>query len=143
MFRGLILAFIAVLNIVGFAVPAASDSNPVWVISLLGVKGEALGTMTFELTTEPAKSCLSGEWKKVRVLQNSVQTLSDWFTMNDYYPSYSLDDGFFSIQLNMPGWCDAYRMLTGKLSDHEVSGEYTSDGMFGGTSLGTFTARKQ
>jgi hypothetical protein len=122
---------------------AAPSSNPVWLFSLFGVKGEALGEFTLELTGEPADTCVSGEWKKARVLRNSVQWLADRLEQNDYFPTYIIEGGSFQVQLNPPGLCDAYTTLSGKISGNEARGEYLSEGMFGGEALGTFRASRQ
>jgi hypothetical protein len=139
MSKGGILIVVALLCA---AVVAASARDPVWSISVLGVKGESLGALTLELTDESADTCISGDWKKARLLQSSFPSLAKLFETKGYFPAYELNGKDITIQLNSPGMCDAYRLLTGKISAREGSGDYTSTGMFGGEKLGTFTAKR-
>jgi hypothetical protein len=60
-----------------------------------------------------------------------------------YFPTYETDGQSLTIQLNSPGLCDAYSMLSGKFTKREGSGEYYSEGLEGVNRLGTFTAERQ
>jgi hypothetical protein len=139
MSKGGILIVVALLCA---AVVAASARDPVWSINVTGVKGESLGALTLELTNESARTCLSGDWKKARLLQSSFQSLAKLFESKGYFPTYELNGADLTIQLNSPGMCDAYILLTGKLSARDGSGDYTSEGLGGGELRGTFTAKR-
>ena len=140
MSKGGILIIVALLCATAVA---ASAGNPVWSISVFGLKGEPLGDLTLELADESADTCVSGAWKKARLLQSSFQSLAKLFETKDYFPTYESDGEVLTIQLNSPRMCDAYLLLTGKFSTRDGSGDYTSTGLGGGELRGTFTAKKQ
>ncbi len=142
MSKGWMLAVVAVLCVAAGAALWASAGNAVWSISVVGLKGEALGTFTVELTDESAQSCMSGDWRKVRVVQSTFQPLTTHLESKDYYPSYEADGEVLTIQLNSPGLCDAYVFLGGTFSGREGRGDYRTMGLDGGEPLGTFTAKR-
>jgi len=109
---------------------------------VVGLKGEALGSFTLELTDESAETCMGGVWKKGRVVQTSFQPLTERMKAKDYFPTYDADGEVLTIQLNPPDLCDAYVLLRGKFSGEEASGDYHAWGFGGSTPLGTFTAKR-
>ena len=137
-----ILVVVALLCVAAGSALWASADHPVWSISVVGLKGKASGTFTLELTDEKADTCMSGDWKKARVVQSSFQPLTKRLEAKDYFPTYEADGEVLTIQLNSPGLCDAYELLSGKFSGREGRGDYSSEGLFGGTALGTFTAKR-
>jgi len=123
--------------------PATSLSRSVWSINVVGLKGEPSGTFTLELTDEGTDTCMSGEWKKARLIQSSFQVIPNPSDDKGYFPTYEVDGQTLTIQLNSPGLCDAYLMLSGKFTEREGRGKYFSESLFGGHHLGTFTAKRQ
>jgi hypothetical protein len=118
-------------------------TRSVWSISVVGLKGESLGAFTLQLSDESTDTCMSGQWKKARLLQSSFQSLSKRVDDKDSFLTYEIDGQVLTIQLNSPRLCDAYVMLSGKFSEREGKGEYFSEGLGGANHLGTFTAVRQ
>lgn len=120
-----------------------SANAPVWSISVVGLKGEALGTITLQLMDESANTCMSGDWKKARLISSSFQSPAKQFETGDYFPTYERKGHKLTVQMNPPGLCDAYLFLSGKFGEREGKGDYTGEGLGGVTPLGTFTAKRQ
>jgi hypothetical protein len=118
-------------------------SGSVWSIKLVGLKGEPLGNVTLEFTDENAKTCMSGEWKKTRIINRSFQSPDNKFETKEYYPTYEVNDHVVTIQLNPPDLCDAYIMLDGDFREREGEGRYNVMGLDGVSPLGTFTAKRR
>jgi len=137
-----ILVVVALSCVAAVAALWASAGHAVWSISVIGLKGEALGTLTLELTGESADTCMGGDWKKIRVVQTSFQPVAERMEAIDYFPTYEADGEVLTIQLNRPDICDAYELLSGKFSGREGRGDYSTLGLGGGTRLGTFAAKK-
>lgn len=125
------------------AISAASVTHSVWSINVVGLKGELLGTFTLELSDESTDTCMSGEWKKARLVRSSFPALPNPVDSKSYFPTYESDGQTLTIQLNSPRLCDAYLMLSGKFTDREGKGEYFSESLGGANHLGTFTAERQ
>jgi hypothetical protein len=125
------------------AVLTASAIRSVWSINVVGLKREALGEFTIELSDESTDTCMSGEWKKARLVKSSFQLLSKRVEDKSYFPTYERDGQTLTIQLNSPGLCDAYMMLSGKFAERDGKGEYFSESLGGANHLGTFTAERQ
>jgi len=138
-----IFVVIALLFANPLAAQAASATAPVWSISVVGLKGEALGTITIQLTDENANTCMSGNWKKARLISSSFQSPAKQFQTGDYFPTYERKGHELTVQMNPPGLCDAYLFLSGKFGEREGKGDYTGEGLGGVTPLGTFTAKRQ
>lgn len=138
-----LLVVIALLFVAPIAAQAASAEGPVWSISVVGLKGEPLGTITLELTDEKADTCMSGEWKKARLIQSSFPSLVTEFETKDYFPTYEAKGHVLTIQLNPPGLCDAYLFLSGHFTERDGKGDYRTFGLGYGNSLDTFTAKRQ
>jgi hypothetical protein len=122
---------------------AASAMRSVWSISVAGLKGESLGAFTLELSDESTGTCMSGQWKKAHLIRSSFKLLSKLADDKGYFPTYETDGQTLTIQLNSPGLCDAYVMLSGKFTERAGKGEYFSEGLGGAIHLGTFTAERQ
>jgi|SRR3954471_15543986 hypothetical protein len=138
-----ILVIVALLCFSPVAAQAESVTGSVWSISVLGLKGESLGTITLGLTDESARTCMSGEWKRARLISSSFQSPAKQFETGDYFPTYETKGQILTIQMNPPGLCDAYLFLKGKFTEHEGKGDYVALGLGGATPLGTFTAKKR
>jgi len=79
------------------AAPAASAPGTVLSLSVAGLKGESLGILTLELSDESARTCMSGEWKKARIIQSSLQSLAMEFETKNYFPTYETDGQILTI----------------------------------------------
>jgi hypothetical protein len=137
------LVIVALLCSTPIVAQAESATGPIWSINVVGLKGEPLGTVTLELTDEGARTCMSGDWKKARLIQSSFQSPTKQLETKDYFPTYEANGQTVTIQLNPPGLCDAYLMLSGKFSGNDGNGDYNSLGLGGVRPLGTFTAKRQ
>lgn len=110
---------------------------------MLGLKGEPLGSFKIELLEEDTDTCMSGHWKKARLIQSSFQLLTQTIGDKAYFPTYEANGEKLTIQLNPPRLCDAYVMLEGKFTKRKGKGEYFGMGLGRVDRLGTFTAEKQ
>ena len=137
------IVFVVALLFTPIAAQAAPATGSVWSIKVVGLKHESLGAVTLELTDENARTCMSGEWKKARLISSSFQSPAKRFETKDYFPTYEINGQTLTIQMNPPGLCDAYLFLSGKFSDREGKGDYDALGLGGAIPLGTFTAKRQ
>ena len=124
------------------AEPAPAPGS-VWSISIVDLKGKSLGTITLELTDESTHTCMSGEWKKTRLISSSFQSPEKALESKEYIPTYETEGQTLTIQLNPPNLCDAYLFLTGKFTERDGKGDYTTYGLGGGIPRGKFTAKRQ
>lgn len=81
-------------------------------------------------TTEPAETCLSGEWFK------AVAVSPDGLGFSR--PAYSYSNGRLELLLSTE-LCDAYTSLVGNVSGSRFSGTHLSSGLFGSTEHGQVT----
>lgn len=132
-----------------FLAPAATPRS-IWSINIVGLKGEPLGAITMELSGESARTCMSGEWKKVRVIESSFPSLKDQaringeqFGIKEIFPTYRTDGQIVVVQLNPPGLCDAYELLSGQFTERDGRGDYVAMGLRGIIPMGTFSAKRR
>lgn len=131
------IAFIVALwCLTPVAAQAEPSTEPVWSIVVVGLKGEPLGRLTLELTDQPAPTCMSGDWKRARILSSSFHEGTEFL-------AFEREGQVLTIQLNQPGLCDAYSLLSGKFSANEGKGNYTTLSIVAAKPLGTFTAKRR
>lgn len=112
----------------------ASGPSGVWSVEVNDPGGKTVTKLAIEFTGKPAKSCMAGDWKEVRIVSRSTQDAS-FFPISDPL-SYSIRDGRLTIGRNEI--CDAYLYLGGTFADQEMRGDYYRLEMGGSTTLGTF-----
>jgi hypothetical protein len=86
------------------------------------------------LTTEPAETCLSGQWFKAVAVSPGGLAFSR--------PAYSYSNGRLELLLSSE-LCDAYTSLIGSVAGHTFSGAHVSYGLFGSTEHGKVTGASQ
>jgi len=127
----------------------SDTSNPVWAIDISDTAGAALGNIVFELTSEPADTCISGTWMKARLRSSTFKSypLEQWYE-GDFFPAYKISAGKengkaeIALQLNA-AICDAYLFLTGEYSGRDGKGDFYSFGLGNSQELGTFIATRK
>jgi hypothetical protein len=82
--------------------------------------GRPLRRLVFGLTDIPVHTCLGGDWKRARVLQDATGYTTD--------PAYSLHQGKLEILL-VNGVCDAYDSYVGVLENGRFTGKHVGYGM--------------
>jgi hypothetical protein len=94
--------------------------------------------MTIEFTGDRAKSCMSGDWK--RVIVKSHDTSDKHFFPVAEPLSYELDNGGIVIGRNEV--CDGYLYLKGEFRDSAAHGEYVALGLGTSERLGSFSLNR-
>jgi hypothetical protein len=112
----------------------SSDLPGQWTLTVENPQHEAVATLKVTFTDEPAKSCVSGDWKVVEVV--SATTRDSTFFPTSGPLSYQIENEKITIGRNE--LCDAYLELHGPLGGPTVKGDYVASGLFGGKPLGYF-----
>ena len=112
----------------------SSDFPGRWTLSIENPEHHVIATLKVEFTDKKASSCMSGDWKVVKVV--SVTTQDKKFFPTSDPLSYRVENKQLTIGRNE--LCDAYLWLQGPLDGASVSGDYFSLGLGGGDSLGYF-----
>lgn len=111
---------------------AADALRVPWTFTIQNQDHQTIGTLTVRFTDEPAKSCISGNWKRLAVVAFE-STGEPAFPGHDPL-SYEVDKGKLTIGRNEI--CDGYVMLDGELTDKGLTGAYYSLGLGGTKGLG-------
>ena len=107
--------------------PKSWRADASWTFTLLNKKGAIVNSLDFQVTAEPANTCSSGEWKKLRVVRQS--------TLMTHNPAYSIEGRNLQILLST-ALCDSYDELSGELDEHGFVGVHRFSGMRGGEEYG-------
>lgn len=100
------------------AVVSFTETNP---------EGQQIRELTFGLTDEPTKTCISGSWKTARAIKDSGH-----YTKN---PAYTLEKGRLEVLL-INGPCDSYDSYIGQLKDRAFRGDHVAYGLGFSKTLG-------
>ena len=111
-----------------------SDLPGVWILQVQNPKHQVVATLKLQFTDEHANSCMSGEWKVVKVLAAKAN-VKGFYPVSDPL-SYRIDKGQLTIGRNEV--CDAYLWLQGPVGGISVQGDYFSLGLGGSSPLGYF-----
>ena len=82
--------------------------------------GKEVRKLTFELTDQPAKTCISGEWKQARVVSDAGRYTES--------PAYTMEDGKLEVLL-VNTVCDGYDSYVGAITGTTFSGEHVAYGL--------------
>ncbi|MBB6368548.1 hypothetical protein FHR56_003727 [Xanthomonas sacchari] len=97
--------------------------------------GKEIRKLTFELTDQPAKTCISGEWKQAHVVSDPGR-----YTKT---PAYTITDGQLEVLL-INTVCDGYDSYVGTITGTTFSGDHVAYGLgfhkILGKVEGTYTA---
>ncbi|MCF7223790.1 hypothetical protein [Marilutibacter chinensis] len=102
-----------------------------WTVVEFNESGESVRTLGLELTSEPAETCISGDWRKVKVVSDPARYTRD--------PAYIVSVNRIEILLNT-SLCDAYDSYIFDKDANFGLGEHVAYGMFGGKTLGRVVA---
>ena len=105
-----------------------------WTLSVENADHVVLATLRVEFTEKPARSCMSGEWKVVKVV--SAKTTDKHFFPASDPLSYHIENNQLTIGRNRV--CDDYLWLQGPVDGASVNGDYFSLGLGGTSPLGHF-----
>ena len=108
---------------------AAPGDN--WTVVEFNDAGESVRTLRLELTAESADTCISGDWRKIKVVSDPAR-----YTRN---PAYVLSENRLEILLNT-GLCDAYDSYIFDKDSSIGRGEHVAYGMLGGKTMGRVVA---
>lgn len=115
-------------------VVCATDLPGQWTLSVENADHVVLATLDVEFTENPAKSCMGGEWKVLKVVSATTKD-KDFFPASDPL-SYQIANKQLTIGRNQI--CDDYLWLQGPLEGPSVRGDYFGLGLGGSAPLGHF-----
>jgi hypothetical protein len=106
-----------------------------WLLHVQNPEHQVVAALKVQFTGERAESCMSGDWKVVRVV-SATSKVKGFFPISDPL-AYRIEGGQLTIGRNQV--CDAYLWLQGSLGKPSVKGDYFSLGLGGSSPLGYFT----
>jgi hypothetical protein len=107
------------------------EVGSVWHLTIVDVAEKAPREITFEVESETARSCLAGDWKKLKILKSNYKGVSE--------PAWSLEGNSVSV-LIASDICDGYDQVTGVVSKGRFSGRHSQFGISGSTTIGVASA---
>lgn len=134
MLKNITISLFCAAGIAGTAsahAPVSWEVGSVWRMTIKDTAEKSPREITFEVESSPAKSCLSGDWKKLKVLTSSYRGVSE--------PAWSLKGRSVSVLITSD-ICDAYDEVSGKVSNGRFSGPHSQFGLGGSTAIGTVHA---
>lgn len=114
-----------------------SDLPGKWSLKVENSAKTAVANLEIEFTSDPAESCLGGDWKQVRTHSTSSRKV-ELFPVSEQL-AYEIRDG--QLTIGRTAICDAYLLLNGKLAEGKtvpMRGDYYSLGLGGSSPLGSF-----
>ena len=133
----LCMAFTAA-SIFASAAALCTNLSGQWVLYIENPGHGVVATANVEFTDEIAASCMSGEWKVVKVVSTTTKD-KEFFPVSEPL-SYRIENGQLTIGRNEV--CDAYLWLQGRLGGTSVHGRYFSLGLGGRSPRGYFKLRQ-
>jgi len=112
--------------------PAAWHTGAIWDFVLYRGRWKRDDALSFQLTDEPADTCIGGEWKQLRVISDPSQSTRS--------PAYLVEGRNLSILLST-GVCDAYNQLNGVLDARGFLGKHEASGLMHGALHGRVTGK--
>lgn len=111
------------------AQPTPSSWHPgaTWGFRIGDEKLGTSSTTSLQVTDEPAKTCMSGEWKSLHVVKESAAVMHE--------PAYLIEGRNLRILVWNLG-CDRYDMLTGTIDDVGFVGSRNLNGLRDSTRIG-------
>jgi hypothetical protein len=98
-----------------------------WKFTIQNLERRTIGVLTVRFTGEKAESCMSGDWKRVVVVEFE-STGEPGFPGHEPL-AYTVDGGSLIVGRNEI--CDAYVWLSGDLKADGLTGDYFSLGLGG------------
>ena len=120
-------------------IPEIWEIGANWQFILIDEKEKIVESTVLEFTSETAKTCTSGDWKKVKVISQNPMLEQHVDFIKE--PAYQLNGSYFILDFNA-NLCDAGNELRGSISEQGISGTRQTVHMFGGEHLGKFYAVK-
>lgn len=112
----------------------SSELSGRWTLSVENPEHLVVATLKVEFTDKQAISCMSGEWKVLKVVSATTRD-KNFFPTSDPL-SYQIENKQLTIGRNE--LCDAYLWLQGPLGGPSVRGDYFSLGLGRSVPLGYF-----
>jgi hypothetical protein len=101
--------------------PPQSWSSSPWVFVAADPKGKPIQSVTVQFSSEPANSCISGDWKKLTLLQQAPPAQPHNETAPE--PAYMLEGSALTINFTA-NFCDSYTEMQGQITPIGYSGRY-------------------
>jgi hypothetical protein len=89
-------------------------------------------TLTFRVTNELAKTCESGVWRKLQLVDGNLPAIEG----EPSQPAFSVEGRFLWISL-FSNWCDLEDHIRGELQDKTFKGDRTFGGPMGSGVVGS------
>jgi len=101
-------------------------------------KGKSLGTFMLKLTSEPARTCIDGNWFKATPISSDLKVwdLAQWWSDSTLAPTYQIAGRLLTVELNGGRLCDDYPEVRAELSDGGAHGVFESGGIVHGAPYG-------
>ncbi len=94
--------------------------------------GQRTRDLAFELTSQPAETCIAGNWKRANAVHDRGK-----YTRKS---AYTLEDGRLEVLL-INEMCDSYDSYVGQLSNGVFTGDHVAYGLGFSESLGKVTGQ--
>ena len=112
----------------------SNDMPGRWTLSIENPEHHVIATLQVEFTDKRAESCMSGDWKVLKVVSAKTQD-KEFFPVSEPL-SYQIEGKQLTMGRNEV--CDAYLWLRGSLVQAAVKGEYFGFGLGGSAPMGYF-----
>lgn len=114
------------------AEPTPSDWKPgaVWAFVTTRPGGDT-ENVTFRVSDDKVKTCTSGDWRKLELVEGKLGSLAG----TPFEAAYLVEGRNLWISLTS-NWCDIDNDLKGELQGHRFEGQHASGGMMGSTLIG-------
>ena len=112
--------------------------NGAWNLKVKDLQNKVITTAIVSFSTEEAKSCIGGKWKKL-IVKSHKSNGKNTFPITEHL-SYELNKNKLTIGRNEI--CDGYLHLSGNLNGSKVIGKYYTFNIIGATNLGSFSLGK-
>ena len=121
------IAAVVLLTVVTGCQSFATGKSPIASFVETDDAGKVLRQLSFALTSKPADTCISGDWKVAKRLKGSHPDL--------HAPAYSWEGGRLEILL-VTNICDGYVSYVGNVSAGVFKGEHVAYGLGHSKKLG-------
>jgi hypothetical protein len=115
----------------GRSIQSLDAKGTTWRITINDGPTHPQQTVTVRVQDDKARSCMSGDWKRLERVSGSYDGLSE--------PAYTLSGNHLTILL-ASDICDGYDQLDGKLEHGRFSARHSVFGIQGGDDLGQAVA---
>jgi hypothetical protein len=114
------------------------------VFQISDTQQKPIGSLTLRLTNKSATSCGAGKWRRIDIVENSVDSLDlEEFVIGAVrrIPAYQVNGTSLNVDLSAP-ICDANHFLTGQINAGVATGKLMYLNFGRAEQIGFFEAKK-